>query len=146
MNLFVFGSLSWQISSNSSFQRNVGFDLERAQTSEHCSRTCSLLLDVRSFLSLYIYHHHHHHIGTSYLCFTSGCSTIYVPSWLNDTQDLLSTSERPVIYMTLSSSSSWHPGSVPYFWTSGRLCDFDGCDNRISSPRTSMAGSGPATR
>ena len=36
LNLFVFGSLAWQISSKWSFQRNVGLDLERAQTSEHC--------------------------------------------------------------------------------------------------------------
>ena len=37
LNLFVFKSLAWKISSNWSFQRNVGFNLERAQTSEHCS-------------------------------------------------------------------------------------------------------------
>ena len=30
--------ISWQISSNWLFQRNVDSDLERAQTSEHCSR------------------------------------------------------------------------------------------------------------
>ena len=35
LNLFVFGSHAWQISSNWSFQRNVGFNLERAQTFEH---------------------------------------------------------------------------------------------------------------
>ena len=33
---FLFGSHAWPISSNWSFQRNVGFNLERAQTSEHC--------------------------------------------------------------------------------------------------------------
>ena len=36
LNLFVFLSLAWQISSNWSFQRNVGFNLERAPTSKHC--------------------------------------------------------------------------------------------------------------
>ena len=36
LNLFVFKSISWKFSSNCFFQWNVGFDLERAQTSEHC--------------------------------------------------------------------------------------------------------------
>ena len=36
LNLLVFESLAWKISSNWRFQRNVGFDLKRAQTSEHC--------------------------------------------------------------------------------------------------------------
>merc|ERR1719361_1807903 len=34
-------------------------------------------------------------------------------------------------------------GNVPYFWTSGRLCDFTAVTDPISSPRTSTAGSGP---
>ena len=39
MNLFVFKSLAWKISSNWSFRRIVGFDLESPQTSEHCNNT-----------------------------------------------------------------------------------------------------------
>ena len=27
------------------------------------------------------------------------------------------------------------PGNVPYFWTSGRLCDFDGCDRPDFFPK-----------
>ena len=36
LNLLVFGRLLWKISSHWSSQRNVVFDLERAQASEHC--------------------------------------------------------------------------------------------------------------
>ena len=46
LNLFVFGSIAWQISLNWSSLRNGGFDLERAQTSEHCYRLhCQFLVN-----------------------------------------------------------------------------------------------------
>ena len=38
LNIYVFESLTWKISSNWFFQRNVCFKLERAQTSIHCFR------------------------------------------------------------------------------------------------------------
>ena len=44
LNLFVFESLAWKISSNWSFQRNVGFDLKMAQTSKHCYIVVVLIL------------------------------------------------------------------------------------------------------
>ena len=36
LSVYVFGSFSWKMSSNWSFQRNVGSERERALTSEHC--------------------------------------------------------------------------------------------------------------
>ena len=38
LNLLIFKSISYKISSNRFFKRNVCFDLERAQISEHCFR------------------------------------------------------------------------------------------------------------
>ena len=48
LNLFVFESFAWKIGSNGSFQRNVGFDLKRAQTFEHCCKLGRYLLGIPS--------------------------------------------------------------------------------------------------
>ena len=45
LNLFAFESFAWKIGSNWSLQRNVGFVLERAQTSKHCCR--ALIFDTK---------------------------------------------------------------------------------------------------
>ena len=43
LNLLVFERLLWKISSNWSFNRNVGFNHERAHTSEQCFNLCGAI-------------------------------------------------------------------------------------------------------
>ena len=46
LNLFVFESLAWKINSMRWFQINMCFNLERAQTSEHCYRLLDHLCHI----------------------------------------------------------------------------------------------------
>ena len=46
LNLLVFERLSWKFSSNWYFQRNVGFNLERAQTAEHCNYANCIIFEL----------------------------------------------------------------------------------------------------
>ena len=48
-------SLAWKISSNWSFQRSVGFHLERAQISEHCYNGFSFVKTLFTSWMMYIF-------------------------------------------------------------------------------------------